>query len=197
MRRVFKKYLRWLKWPIRLLVAWFILHTGWMLWDGFSDERPAGKAVVVVLGNKVNEDGSPSPRLAARLDKALELYQSGDAEKIILSGGLGKEGHPEGTVMKAYLEQKGIPSAALIADDRGNTTWMTAENVRGILAGQDPEMLVVSQYYHLSRSKMALRRMGFTQVRGVHADFQWEWRDVRSVIREFPGYYCYLIRSGE
>jgi uncharacterized SAM-binding protein YcdF (DUF218 family) len=184
---------RWLKWATGLLAGWFFLHTVVILWDGFSDEEPL-HAVAVVPGNKVNEDGSLSPRLEARLAKALELYREGRVEKIVVSGGLGAEGHPEGSVMRAWLELNGVAPGDLITDDQGNTTWMTARNVQALLADRDREIVVVSQYYHLSRSKLALRKMGFRKVSGVHADFAWEWRDIRSVVREFFGYYSYLVR---
>lgn len=56
------------------LTLWLITHTISILIDGFNDE--IGKAeVAVILGNTVNEDGSLSPRLKARLDKGLELYK--------------------------------------------------------------------------------------------------------------------------
>lgn len=193
MKSILRKAFRWLKWPIRLLVIWFCLHTGWMLWDGFSDDSVKG-GVAVVLGNKVNPDGTVSPRLAARLDKALELYQNGQVKQVVVSGGLGAEGHPEGTVMKNYLVEKGIPEQNLTADNEGNTTWLTAVNTRSLLPDPGTDLVVVSQYYHISRSKLALRRMGYDNVKGVHADFSWEWRDIKSVIREFPAYYIYLLR---
>jgi vancomycin permeability regulator SanA len=62
---------------------WFSLHTTLIIWDGLHDEiAPAD--VAVVLGNQVEKDGSPSPRLKARLDKALGLYQQGMVKKIII-----------------------------------------------------------------------------------------------------------------
>lgn len=196
MKKILKRGLRWLKWPIRLLAVWFCLHTAWVLWDGFSDDKPEN-AVAVVLGNKVNPDGTPSPRLAARLDKALELYQAGQVQQIIVSGGLGTEGHLEGTVMKNYLVEKGIPARNLTVDDQGNTTWLTAVNSRTIFPDPETPLIVISQYYHISRSKLAMRRLGYENVGGVHANFLWEWRDIKSVIREFPAYYLYLLRQGQ
>ena len=66
--------------------------------------------VALVLGNKVEPDGTPSARLAARLDRTAELYHEGYFPLVIVSGGTGKEGYPEGTAMRDYLVNKGSRS---------------------------------------------------------------------------------------
>src|SRR5665213_1049418 len=93
-----------------------------------------GKAdIALVLGNKVNSDGSLSPRLKARLDTAVSLFQKGYFQKIIVSGGTGKEGFPEGTAMKHYLVTEGIPDSAILTDDHGVDTQASADNTVSIL----------------------------------------------------------------
>lgn len=64
---------------------------------GMSDEIHEAN-VAVVLGNTVNPDGTPSRRLAARLDTALELHRRGLFKNIIVSGGVGREGFDEAVV---------------------------------------------------------------------------------------------------
>ena len=52
-----------------------------LVWNGMTDHL--GKAdIALVLGNKVNPDGSPSPRLKARLDTAISLFQKGYFQRI-------------------------------------------------------------------------------------------------------------------
>lgn len=58
--------------------------------------------VAVVLGNEVNADGTPSRRLAARLDTAAALYRRGLFADVIVSGATGRAGFNEATVMKNY-----------------------------------------------------------------------------------------------
>jgi vancomycin permeability regulator SanA len=50
------------------------------------------RTLALVLGSKVEQEGTPSPRLRARLDRTLELFRDGWFAFIIASGGLGKEG---------------------------------------------------------------------------------------------------------
>ncbi|BDS12544.1 YdcF family protein [Aureispira anguillae] len=177
---------------IRLLCIVFIIHSILIVGDGLIDEEGYSD-IVVILGNKVHEDGSLSLRLKSRMDKGLELYQNQKCQYLVVSGGLGKEGHWEGNVMADYLIQQGVPQKAIIIDNDGNNTAATAQNVRAL---QLPfqSITVVSQYYHISRSKLAFQKVGFAEVKGVHADY-FELRDFYSIFREFFGYYKYWLTT--
>ncbi|MDX9990140.1 MAG: YdcF family protein [Thiothrix unzii] len=97
------------------------------IWLDGATTGYAKSEYAVVLGNQVYPSGEPSERLEARLERAAELFRNGTAQKIIVSGGLGKEGHDEATVMKQYLATQGIPTAAVVADSYGNNTHLTAQ----------------------------------------------------------------------
>ena len=58
-----------------LLSLFVIVPSVVIVADGLTDEIHSAD-VAVVLGNTVNPDGNPSPRLQARLDKTVELYQN-------------------------------------------------------------------------------------------------------------------------
>ena len=44
---------------------------------------------ILVLGCRVHEDGSPSLMLADRLEKGIELYESGASARLLMSGASG------------------------------------------------------------------------------------------------------------
>ena len=102
----------------------------------------------------------------------------------------GKEGHYEGTKMSDYLIKKGIPESKIIIDNAGITTEATATNVSKMNLKIN-SVTVISQYYHISRAKLAFKNNGFDKVYGAHANY-FELRDFYSLIREFAGYYKYL-----
>jgi len=81
--------------------------------------------------------------------------------------------------------------SVIIIDNKGNNTQATADNVKGLILPTQA-IIVVSQFYHISRTKLALRQAGFKEVKGVHANY-FELRDFYSIFREFFGYYKYLI----
>jgi len=180
------------KYLIVVFLAWFIIHTTIIVIDGISDERiPAD--VGVILGNTVNADGTLSERLKKRCDKGIELYKDSLVKRIIVSGGLGKEGYYEGTKMCEYLVSHGVPKEKIVIDNQGNTTEETATNVKNLKLPIH-SVTVISQYYHISRCKLAFKNCGFKNVYGAHAEYV-EWKDLYSFLREFVGYYKYLLKG--
>ena len=117
------------------LVAIVLLHAAAIGLDGLLDEDGSAD-VAIVLGNMVHPSGEPSQRLKARLDAAAGLFEAGRVKTVIVSGGLGKEGHQEADVMKAYLVERGVPAEVVISDPDGNTTRATAANASRIMADE-------------------------------------------------------------
>jgi vancomycin permeability regulator SanA len=177
-----------------VLVASLVIGTLVLAVAGLCDDT--GKAdVSLVLGSKVESDGTPSIRLRARLDRTLELYRAGYFPTIITSGGIGKEGYDEAVVMRDYLVAHGVPQEHVIVDNGGVTTYASARNTLRICRDrQFQSVLVVSQYFHVPRSRLALQRFGIARVYSAHA-YLFELRDLYSAPRELVGYLSYLFRS--
>jgi uncharacterized SAM-binding protein YcdF (DUF218 family) len=151
--------------------------------------------VAIVLGNQVQPSGVPHPRLQDRLNKAWELYVSGRVKNIIVSGGLGKEGHQEAEIMQRVLMDQNIEAQAIWVDKKGNTTFQTAQNAALSMKKNNwNSAFVVSQYYHIARCKLAFHGFGIDPVFSAPAEFNLEWREPYSLLREFVGYYYYLLR---
>ena len=75
----------------------------------------------------------PTPLLAGRIDKALELWKKQHQHgKFIVSGGQGAdEIVSEAQAMRDYLLEKGVSADAILMEDKSTTTW---ENLRYSLA---------------------------------------------------------------
>ena len=75
----------------------------------------------------------PTPLLAGRIDKALELWNKQHQHgKFVVSGGQGAdEIVSEAQAMRDYLLEKGVPADAILMEDKSTTTW---ENLRYSLA---------------------------------------------------------------
>jgi vancomycin permeability regulator SanA len=146
---------------------------------------PTRADVAVVLGNKVRRDGTPSPRLRARLEEGLALFEAGKARHLLVSGGCGKEGFSEAHVMRRWLVARGVPPENVIVDPRGYNTWLTAKNAGEIMERRDlSDATIVSQYFHLARCHFLFRRAG-VDVAGLSAPQFYEIRDLYSLPREF------------
>ncbi len=178
---------------ILFLTIWGGIHLTILLIDGLND-NPQQADAILIFGNKVELSGIPSQRLKSRLDKGIELYNDKLSPLIIVSGGLGKEGFEEATIMKEYLIAKKIPETSIIEDLNGYTTQQTAQNIKP-LAPKIKSIIIVSQYYHITRAKLALHKVGYPTVYSAHANMAPELRDLYSIPREIVGYYSYLFRN--
>jgi vancomycin permeability regulator SanA len=195
-----KKTYQWIpRWLRRLALfgmLFFLIHVTVISVDGLVDN--AQKAdVALVLGNAVRPDSSMSGSLRTRMEKTLELYQKGLFTKVIVSSGTGSNGIPEPYIMKQYLVRNGVPDSAVIMDNQGLNTYMTARNydsMRKIYNFQS--VLVISQFYHITRCKLALRRFGITQNVYSAAGETYFSNDGWGCFREFFAFYKYWLFSG-
>ena len=84
--------------------------------------------VAVILGNRLNDDGSMSEIMKKRLQSALKINQLFAPSKIILSGGIAnpKAGVSEAEVMRNYLVSQGVDGDKLVVEDKSMTTKQNA-----------------------------------------------------------------------
>ncbi|WP_137936169.1 YdcF family protein [Chitinivorax sp. B] len=188
---VLKRVCRWL---LVCSVAGFLIGALAISLYGLQD-RLVPADLAVVPGNTVNLDGTPSGRLQGRLDAALKLYRDGYCTAILVSGGIGKEGFDEAAVMKAYLVSRGVPDPVIFTDNQGTNTYETARFTASLMQNKGFQRpILVSQYFHLARFRLALRQFGVESAGHMHAEY-YEWRDVYSLSREVVGYVAYQFKQ--
>ena len=121
---------------------------------------------ILVLGCRVHEDGSPSLMLADRLEKGIELYESGASARLLMSGDHGRSEYDEVNTMKAFAVEQGVPSEAVFMDHAGFSTYESMYRARDVFQVQ--RALVVTQEYHLYRALYDGKQLGL-EVWGVPA----------------------------
>ena len=122
---------------------------------------------ILVLGCGVRDDGSPSAMLRDRLRRGVELYESGAAPKLLMSGDHGREDYDEVDTMKSFAVEKGIPSEDVFMDHAGFSTYESMYRAKEIF--QADKIIIVTQTYHLYRSIYIARALGI-EAYGVDAD---------------------------
>jgi uncharacterized SAM-binding protein YcdF (DUF218 family) len=115
-----------------------------------DDRRPAD--AIVVLG-AAQYDGRPSPRFAARLDHAVELYRAGIAPRLILTGGKASgDRTTEAASARVYAMRHGVPREAILMDEESRTTLESIRAVGDLLRGNDlDDAIFVSDRPHMLR----------------------------------------------
>lgn len=104
---------------------------------------------VLVLGASA-KNNKPSLMLKDRLDKVLEIYNSNNSIKIIVSGDSVSEGYSETNVMKDYLVENNVSLDNIIIDNFGVSTYDSIVRIKDLEKGK--KGIIVTQKYHLYRS---------------------------------------------
>jgi len=133
-----------------------------MITFGLTDYRRPADAILV-FGARTFADGSPSDALADRVRCAIDLYRSGLAPRVILSGGDGEGAVHETACMRRLLVESGVPESAIIIDEQGLNTRASLVNAASIAREHGiTSLLAVSHFYHLPRVKHEAERRGLT-----------------------------------
>ena len=118
--------------------------------------------VAIVLGARVMPNGELSVVLEHRAEKALELYEAGDAEAIIACGAQGgDEPMREADAIAEYLIQHGVPGEKIFREGASTDTIENIRNSMAIMAQQGFESAtVITSEYHLTRALWIARDQG-------------------------------------
>ena len=149
---------------------------------------------ILVLGAGIRQ-GRPSDMLADRLDVAIELYKSGVAPKILVSGDHGKEDYDEVNVMKNYCIEKGVPSEDVFMDHAGFSTYESIYRAKEIFGVE--KMVICTQEYHLYRALYISKAFDIDAVgvnctlRSYHNAF---WRECREVVARCKDYVTSIFK---
>jgi vancomycin permeability regulator SanA len=150
---------------------------------------------IVVLGCKVHENGSLSHMLRDRLIRAIELYKSGVAPKILMSGDHGSDGYDEVNAMKQFAIENGVPSEDVFMDHAGFSTYETVYRAKEIFKAE--KIVIVTQEYHLYRALYIADRFDI-EAKGVSSDLntyagQYK-RDLREVLARCKDFFTCIFK---
>src|SRR6058998_770826 len=106
---------------ISLSIYWTYLYRQIRDSAARDEARPAD--AIVVLG-AAQYNGRPSPVLKARLDHALDLYNTGVARAIVTTGSYGPDPNfSEAEVGRKYLVQHGVRVDDIVTEQGSGTTY--------------------------------------------------------------------------
>ena len=138
---------------------------------------------VLVLGARILDEDTPCKVLENRLISAIIYLHKFENSKVIVSGGTGiDEPISEGYVMKKYLINHGIDKHRIFVEDLSTNTFENLKNTKQILKDVD-EILIITSKYHLFRSKILARRVGFRKIYLIGSEVNTSNRQ-KNIIRE-------------
>ena len=115
-----------------------------------EEAPPANLDCILVLGCGVHADGTPTPMLRSRMTRAVELYQAGWADKLLLSGDNSRADYNEVATMKTLALEGGVPEEDIVLDHAGFSTYDSLYRAQDVFLVK--RLVIVTQEYHLSRA---------------------------------------------
>ena len=149
-----------------------------------ANNMPEGEVdCILVLGCQVKESGEPSHMLRDRLQRGVEIYELGVADKILMSGNHGRTDCNEVETMKQYAIEEGIDSADIFMDHAGFSTYESIYRAKEVFGVK--KMIIITQEYHLYRALYIAEKLGI-EAYGVASDYHTYFgqtmRDLREVL---------------
>jgi uncharacterized SAM-binding protein YcdF (DUF218 family) len=158
------------RWPRRVAsstVALLVLAVGYYavtLYQvhatGRSDQARQVDAIVVM--GAAQYDGRPSPQLAARLDHAVELWSTGIAGVMVVTGGNQPgDRFTEAEASANYLVDRGVPAEAILQETVSHSSYASLDGVARLLHEHALfRVLVVTDPFHSLRARLIAEELG-------------------------------------
>lgn len=134
-----------------------------------SSQLPVNR-VAIVFGALVQANGQLSPILEDRVQTAVQLYQTGKVQKLLMSGDNGRASYDEVTAMKNRAVSFGVPAADITLDYAGFDTYDSCYRAKAIFGLQAATL--VTQSYHQPRAIYTCRTLGIDAVGVNIPDFE-------------------------
>jgi uncharacterized SAM-binding protein YcdF (DUF218 family) len=149
------------------------------------------KDFIIILGSKINSDGTLTPLLKGRVDKAIEFgnKQLANKKKQIIYVPSGGKGHDEALseaeAIKKYLIEKGIDKKNIIVENKSTNTIenMKYSKEKIDAVNKDAKISFATTSYHVFRSGVIATKQGI-DCEGMGSKTKWYFY-TNALIREF------------
>ena len=149
------------------------------------------KDFIIILGSKIKDDGTLTPLLKGRVDKAIDFgtkqYELTKKKIIYIpSGGKGNdEKIAEAAAIKNYLLEKGIKEKQIIIEDKSTSTIENMKYSKDKIdkINKDAKISFSTTNYHVFRSGVIANEQGI-DCEGIGSKTKWYFY-TNALIREF------------
>lgn len=149
------------------------------------------KDYIIILGSKIRENGTLTPILQARVDKAIEFAKEQKEKSnrrivYVPSGGKGEdEIIAEAEAMKKYLIENGIDEKDIIVENQSKNTLQNMKFSKQKIDEDNKEGRIIfsTTNYHVFRSGVIANNEGI-DCEGMGSKTKWYFY-VNALIREF------------
>ncbi len=144
---------------------------------------------IVVLGAGVYSDGSPTPMLSDRLTVAIEAYNNGLSDRILMSGDHLNDDYDEVGAMRRFATESGVDGKVIFLDHAGISTYDSIYRAVNVFGAK--KILIVTQKYHLYRAVYLAQSMGVSayglsaNLREYRSQAVYSTREIAARVKDF------------
>lgn len=122
---------------------------------------------IVIFGAAVRSDGQPSASLARRIGYGVRAADLWRDAPVLCSGGVGKAGPSEASVMAKWLLAAGVDPGRLVLDEHSQDTLQSVLAATRFLRKEGlANCVVCSDRYHIPRIRLLLGSLGVATTTG-------------------------------
>jgi vancomycin permeability regulator SanA len=163
----------------------------------FTVESAPADRVAIIFGAGLRRDGTPTAILRDRVQTAVQLYQQGKVEKLLMSGDNSVVEYNEPEAMRQYALSLGVPDTAIVLDYAGRRTYDTCYRAKAIFGVESA--ILVTQDFHLPRALFLCNALGLEAVGAEANNFYylkrsrliWNTRELLATFGAFMDVYVY------
>ncbi len=158
-------------------VVFFVWSAGVLTFSAVSvsemnKPQAEGLDCILILGARVNGNGTPSDALNSRIETAFAYLGNHPQTIALAAGGQGKgEGLAEGECIKQELVKKGIPSERILVENRSATTVENMKFSNALIPKDVKTVGIVTNNFHVLRSVITAGCYIDKEISGVSAPF--------------------------
>lgn len=157
LRKIFKKLFGFALIATLVWVGWL----GVQVWQYANQTSTQPADAAIVLGAAVYRE-QPSPVFRERINHAIALYQQGQVNALIFTGGVGNNDQiSEAEAARQYALAAGVPDEVIFIETTSTNTYGNLENAKKIMQEQGFEtVLLVSDPLHMRRAMAYAEGLG-------------------------------------
>jgi uncharacterized SAM-binding protein YcdF (DUF218 family) len=140
---------------LTILLVFYVLYIAFDIWQYGNIDEMAKADAVIILGAGIWGD-KPSPVFEERINHGVWLYKNGYVDKIIFTGGKGKNNeYSESSVARKYAIENGIPAENIFIEEESVITQENIFYAAQIIQNNNlSKVIIVSDPLHMKRAML-------------------------------------------